>query len=80
MHYAPVKSTVEGEPEEIFPFLGCSRMAEPLHRQEIEAVFHGHAHKGVLQGETSDGLKVYNVAISVLQKAGYEIPVFILEV
>lgn len=80
MHYAPIKNTILGEPEQIFPFLGCSRLAEPLHRQEILAVFHGHAHKGVLEGETSNGLKVYNVSISVLQKAGYEVPVYILEV
>lgn len=78
MHYAPIKGTVIGEPEQIFPFLGCSRLAEPLARQEIAAVFHGHAHKGVLEGETLNGLKVYNVAKPVLQRLG--LPVFILEV
>lgn len=80
LHYAPIKSTILGEPEQIFPFLGCSRLAEPINRQEIVAVFHGHAHKGVLEGETSTGIKVYNVAKPILQKAGFAIPVFILEV
>lgn len=80
MHYAPIKATVMGEPEQIFPFLGCSRLAEPLNRQEIVAVFHGHAHKGVLEGETQTGLKVYNVAKPILQRAGYTLPVFFLEV
>ena len=80
MHYAPIKATVMGEPEQIFPFLGCSRLAEPLNRQEIVAVFHGHAHKGVLEGETQTGLKVYNVAKPILQRAGYALPVFIIEV
>lgn len=78
MHYAPIKNTIIGEPEQIFPFLGCSRLAEPLARQEIAAVFHGHAHKGVLEGETQNGLKVYNVAKPILQRAGMQ--VFILEV
>lgn len=78
MHYAPIKNTIIGEPEQIYPFLGCSRLAEPLNRQEIVAVFHGHAHKGVLEGETQNGLKVYNVARPILQKAG--LPFFVLEV
>src|SRR5438105_4197149 len=26
LHYSPVRGTVEGEPPEIFPFLGCSRL------------------------------------------------------
>jgi Icc-related predicted phosphoesterase len=80
MHYSPIKNTLIGEPEQIFPFLGCSRLAEPLNRQEVIAVFHGHAHKGVLEGETSTGHKVYNVAWPILQQAGFEIPVFILEI
>src|SRR5205823_6371053 len=30
LHYAPIQATVEGEPVEIFPFLGCGRLGEPL--------------------------------------------------
>ena len=78
LHYSPIKDTIIGEPEQIFPFLGCSRLAEPIIRQEIAAVFHGHAHKGVLEGELQNGIKVYNVARPILQKAG--LPVLILEV
>lgn len=78
LHYAPIKSTIIGEPEQIFPFLGCSRLAEPIIRQDVAAVFHGHAHKGVLEGATQNGIKVYNVAKPILQKAG--MPVFLLEV
>lgn len=80
MHYAPIKSTVVGEPEQIFPFLGCSRLAEPCTRQEIVAVFHGHAHKGTLEGEMPNGLKVYNVAKPILVRNGYTCPAFILEI
>jgi Icc-related predicted phosphoesterase len=70
MHYAPVRDTVEGEPPEIFPFLGSSRLEDPLTRFEVTAVFHGHAHKGAPEGKTSSGIPVYNVAHAVL-KANY---------
>jgi Icc-related predicted phosphoesterase len=80
LHYSPIKETVEGEPEVIFPFLGCSRLAEPLSRRGVVAAFHGHAHIGKLEGEASGGVKVFNVARSVLQKAGYELPFFQFEV
>ncbi len=80
MHYAPITGTVLGEPEQIYPFLGCSRLAEPLKRVEILAVFHGHAHRGIMEAETLTGLKVYNVSRSVLMRANMELPVFILEI
>lgn len=80
LHYSPIKETVEGEPEVLFPFLGCSRLAEPLSRRGVLAAFHGHAHIGKLEGEASGGVKVFNVARPVLQKAGYELPFFLFEV
>jgi Icc-related predicted phosphoesterase len=79
LHYSPIKDTVVGEPEPIYPFLGCSRLAEPLNRHKVLAAFHGHAHIGSLEGRTSDGIAVYNVAIPILQKAGYTVPFYILE-
>ena len=78
MHYSPIKETVVGEPEAIFPFLGSSRLAEPLSRRQVVAAFHGHAHIGTLEGQTNGGVKVYNVAKPILQKAG--MPFFLLEV
>ena len=66
LHYSPVKDTVEGEPIEIFPFLGCSRLEEPLHRYPVDLVFHGHAHHGRLEGKTSNGVRVFNVAAPLL--------------
>lgn len=80
MHYSPVKCTVVGEPEAVYPFLGCSRLAEPLNRQQIVAVFHGHAHRGVFEGCNISGVKVFNVSWTVLQKAGFEVPAYIMEV
>lgn len=80
LHYSPVIDTVRGEPEVIFPFLGSSRLAEPLNRKQVIAAFHGHAHIGTLEGETNGGVKVFNVSKPVLMKAGYEIPFFVFEV
>jgi Icc-related predicted phosphoesterase len=68
LHYAPIRETVEGEPIEIFPWLGSSRLEEPLTRFEVSAVFHGHAHKGAPEGKTSTGIPVYNVSITVLRE------------
>jgi Icc-related predicted phosphoesterase len=79
LHYSPIKDTVIGEPEPIYPFLGCSRLAEPLNRHKVLAAFHGHAHIGSLEGRTNDGITVYNVAMPILQKAGYASPFYILE-
>src|SRR6185503_10073735 len=68
IHYAPIRDTIEGEPLEIYPFLGSSRLEEPLSRFDVTAVFHGHAHKGVLEGKTAKGIPVYNVSMPVLQQ------------
>ena len=80
LHYSPIKDTVVGEPEQIYPFLGCSRLIEPLHRRQVYATFHGHAHAGRLEGVTSQGVKVFNVALPVLKAANGDYPFYILEV
>ncbi len=82
VHYAPVQATVEGEPPAIFPFLGSSRLEEPLNRYPVTAVFHGHAHHGSPEGQTREGVPVYNVSHKVLQQAfGPDRPPFrVLEV
>jgi Icc-related predicted phosphoesterase len=41
LHYAPIRATVEGEPPEIFPYLGSSRLEEPINRYRVTAVFMG---------------------------------------
>jgi Icc-related predicted phosphoesterase len=81
LHYAPIEATVRGEPEPIHPFLGSSRLEEPLNRYAVTAVFHGHAHHGSPEGRTHDGVPVYNVALHVLRDAFGEQTAFrILEV
>jgi Icc-related predicted phosphoesterase len=68
LHYAPIRATVENEPPEIFPFLGCSRLEEPLNRNPVTAVVHGHAHNGSPEGQTATGIPVFNVALPLLRK------------
>jgi Icc-related predicted phosphoesterase len=68
LHYAPIEATVEGEPREIFAFLGCGRLAEPLTRYPVAAVFHGHAHRGSPEGKLGDSIPVYNVALPLLRR------------
>jgi Icc-related predicted phosphoesterase len=68
LHYSPIQATVEGEPPEIFAFLGCGRLGEPLHRYGVTAVFHGHAHRGAPEGKTSEGIPVYNVSLPLLRR------------
>jgi Icc-related predicted phosphoesterase len=81
VHYAPIVGTVEGEPVEIYPWLGSSRLEEPLVRYQVSAVVHGHAHRGAPEGRTTTGIPVYNVAIQVLRASYPEQPAFrIIEV
>ena len=57
LHYAPIPETVEGEPKEIAPFLGSSRLAETIDRY--------HAHHGRFKGRTPRGVPVYNCAQTI---------------
>ena len=76
LHYSPIVDTVVGEPLEIYPFLGTSRLEEPLIRYPVAAVFHGHAHRGSPEGNTVNGIPVYNVAKPLLARAWPERPPF----
>lgn len=67
MHYSPIAATVEGEPKELYPFLGCSRLVNPIDRDKVSVVLHGHAHHGTYEGKTQQGVPVYNVSLSILQ-------------
>lgn len=76
LHYSPIQATVVGEPLQIFPFLGSSRLEEPLTRYPVTAVFHGHAHRGTPEGRTHNGVPVYNVAMKLLQRSFPDRPPF----
>jgi len=80
LHYSPIQETVEGEPVEIYPFLGCSRLEEPLTRYPVTAVFHGHAHHGKAEGATRTGAPVFNVSMSMMRELFPERPFRIVEI
>lgn len=80
LHYSPIQETVEGEPREIFPFLGCSRLEEPLGRFPVSAVFHGHAHHGRPEGRTTKNAPVYNVSLTLMRELSPDRPFRIVEI
>jgi Icc-related predicted phosphoesterase len=67
LHYAPIGDTVKGEPQEIYPYLGSSRLGEVVDRHGADLVVHGHAHAGSPEGKTTAGCPVYNVAMAINQ-------------
>ena len=79
-HYAPIKGTIIGEPEPIFPFLGSSRLERVLDRHRPTLALHGHAHHGSFSACTESGVRVCNVALHLLRQNGEEHPfkVFII--
>lgn len=68
LHYSPVQQTVAGEPLEIYPFLGSSRLEEPINRYPVSFVLHGHAHRGQPDGVTATGIAVHNVSMPLLRR------------
>ena len=80
LHYSPIQATVEGEPLEVYPFLGCSRLEEPITRFPVSAVFHGHAHHGRPEGRTRNGVPVFNVSMSLMRQLSPERPFRLIEV
>jgi Icc-related predicted phosphoesterase len=80
LHYSPIQATVEGEPREIFPFLGCSRLEEPLSRFPVSVVFHGHAHHGQPEGRTASDVPVFNVSASLMRELFPKRPFRIVEI
>ena len=78
LHYSPIRATVEGEPPEIFAYLGSSRLEEPINRYRVTAVFHGHAHRGTPEGRTSAGVPVHNVSMPLLARVNPNRPPFLI--
>ncbi len=76
LHYAPVQGTVEGEPLEIYPFLGSSRLEEPINTYRAALVVHSHAHSGRAESTTSAGVPVYNVSMPLLARTFPDSPPF----
>jgi Icc-related predicted phosphoesterase len=75
LHYAPTSDTLHGEPEGIWTYLGCDRLATPIAEYRPDVVLHGHAHSGSFEGAIGE-VPVYNVAVHV---TGRDFYVFELE-
>ena len=80
LHYAPIPGTLTGEPLEIYPFLGSSRLAETIDHFDVNAVFHGHAHHGSYEGKTVKGTPVYNCCMQLMQRVNPDQPYALVEV
>jgi Icc-related predicted phosphoesterase len=76
LHYSPIRATVQGEDPEIFPFLGSTRLEEPINRFRVDLVLHGHAHNGTQDGATATGIPTHNVSLPLLTKADSSSPGF----
>jgi Icc-related predicted phosphoesterase len=66
LHYSPVEATLEGEPREIFAFLGSDRLAAPILEHSPDLVLHGHAHAGSFDGRIG-AVPVHNVSVPVIE-------------
>jgi Icc-related predicted phosphoesterase len=64
LHYSPTTTTIEGERETIWAFLGSERLAGPIAEHKPDAVFHGHGHAGTFAGSIGD-IPVFNVGAAV---------------
>jgi Icc-related predicted phosphoesterase len=64
LHYSPTTTTLEGERQTIWAFLGSDRMARPITTHRPDAVFHGHGHGGTFSGSV-EGVPVFNVGVAV---------------
>jgi Icc-related predicted phosphoesterase len=65
LHYAPTETTIAGEPQGIWAFLGTDRLAAPIAEHEPDLVLHGHAHAGTFKGAIGP-VPVYNVSVPVM--------------
>ncbi|WP_322755956.1 metallophosphoesterase family protein [Frankia sp. Cas3] len=77
-HYAPVPDTLDGEPLELFPFLGSHHLGAAIDSSAVRVALavHGHAHYGRERGFTPGGTPVRNVAAPVIAApyAVYRLP------
>jgi Icc-related predicted phosphoesterase len=80
LHYSPIVATVKGEPPEIYPFLGSSRLAEAIDHFDVNVIFHGHAHHGTYEGKTVKGTPVYNCCLQLVKSISPERPYALVEV
>jgi Icc-related predicted phosphoesterase len=67
-HYAPVPGTLDGEPLELYPFLGSYLLGQAIDDNHVSLAVHGHAHAGTERAATPGGVPVRNVAHPVIRQ------------
>jgi Icc-related predicted phosphoesterase len=80
LHFSPIRDTLKGELEELYPFLGSTRLEEVIDRYTVTAVFHAHAHYGSQAGKTEKSIPVYNASYPLLLKATPQRPYVMFEI
>jgi uncharacterized protein len=65
LHYSPTTTTLDGERQTIWPFLGSDRLADPIRQHQPHLVVHGHGHAGTFEGFVG-AVPVFNVAVPVI--------------
>jgi uncharacterized protein len=65
LHYSPTTTTLEGERQTIWAFLGSDRLARPIADAKPHLVVHGHGHAGTFEGFVG-AVPVFNVAVPVI--------------
>jgi Icc-related predicted phosphoesterase len=79
LHYAPIPETIAGEPLEIYPWLGSSRLIETIERFGVSVIFHGHAHHGTHMAHTKKGVPVYNCTYQMMKQKYPNQPYVLIE-
>jgi uncharacterized protein len=69
-HYPPILETVMGEDPEQHDLHGSAEIGRiaDLGNGQMQAIFHGHTHRGQHSGKTEKGIPVYNVALPALAR------------
>lgn len=80
LHFSPIRDTLHGELQELYAFLGTTRLEEVIDRYPVTAVFHGHSHFGYPKGKTDKGIPVYNAAYPLMQKTYPKSPYTMVEI
>jgi Icc-related predicted phosphoesterase len=65
LHYSPTTTTLEGERQTLWTYLGSERLAAPIAERQPTLVLHGHGHSGTFEGFIGP-IPVFNVAVHVL--------------
>jgi Icc-related predicted phosphoesterase len=65
LHYAPTTTTLEGERQTLWTYLGSARLATPIAERRPTVVLHGHGHTGTFEGFIG-AVPVFNVAVHVM--------------